>query len=51
MSELMHGQPKEALGDFQRAVSVVKRDTGVVPEWLSSRVDIAATEMAKQGRP
>jgi hypothetical protein len=50
MTELMHGYPREALNDFQKAVNVVKRDTGSVPAWLTSRVDIAAAEAAKQNR-
>ena len=48
MSELMHGYPKEALEDFQKAANVVKHDTGSVPSWLTSRVDGAAAEAAKQ---
>jgi hypothetical protein len=48
MSELMHGYPKEAVEGFQIAANVVKRDTGVVPGWLTSRFDIAAAEAAKQ---
>lgn len=48
MTELMHGHPKEALEDFQKAANVVKRDTGSVPSWLTSRADIAAAEAAKQ---
>jgi hypothetical protein len=50
MSELMHGCPREALEDFQKAVTVVKRDTGSVPAWLTSRVDFAAVEAAKENR-
>jgi hypothetical protein len=50
MSEIMLGYPREALEDFQKAVNVVKRDTGSVPEWLTSRVDLAAAESAKQNR-
>jgi hypothetical protein len=50
MTELMHGYPRDAVNDFQKAVNVVKRDTGSVPGWLTSRVDIAATEAAKQNR-
>jgi hypothetical protein len=50
MSELMHGHPREALEDFQIAVNVVRRDTGSVPGWLSSRVDLAAAEAAKENR-
>jgi hypothetical protein len=50
MSELMHGYPREALEDFQKAVTVVKRDTGSVPAWLTSRVDFAAVEAAKENR-
>ena len=48
MTEFMHGYPKEALEDFQKAAKVVKRDTGSVPSWLTSRADIAAAEGAKQ---
>jgi hypothetical protein len=48
MTKLMHGYPKDALEDFQQAANVVERDTGSVPEWLASRLDIAATEAAKQ---
>jgi hypothetical protein len=50
MTELMRGYPKEALQDFQKAASVVKRDTGFVPAWLTSRLDIAAAEAAKQNQ-
>jgi hypothetical protein len=50
MSEIMLGYPREALEDFQKAVNVVKRDTGSVPAWLTSRVDLAAAEAAKQTR-
>jgi hypothetical protein len=48
MTEIMHGYPREALKDFQKAVSVVKRDTCSAPGWLTSRVDWAAAEAAKQ---
>jgi hypothetical protein len=48
MTEIMHGYPREALKDFQKAVSVVKRDTGSAPGWLTSGVDWAAAEAAKQ---
>ena len=48
MTELMHGDPKDAVEDFRKATSVVKRDTGSVPSWLTSRLDIAAAEAAKQ---
>jgi hypothetical protein len=50
MTELMHGHPNEAVGDFQKASELVKRDTGSVPAWLTSRIDIAAAEAAKQNR-
>jgi hypothetical protein len=50
MSELMNGYPKEALEDFRKAADVVRRETGSVPTWLTSRVDVAATEAAKQNR-
>jgi hypothetical protein len=48
MFKLTHGHPKEAVEDFQRAANLVKRDTGLMPEWLTSRLDIAAAEAAKQ---
>jgi hypothetical protein len=50
MSYALHGYPKEALEGFQKAVNVVKRDTGSVPAWLTSRVDLAASDAAKQNR-
>jgi hypothetical protein len=50
MTELMHGYPRDAVNDFQKAVNVVERDAGSVPAWLTSRVDIAAAEAAKQNR-
>ena len=50
MSELMNGHPTDALEDFRKAANLVKRDTGSVPAWLTSRVDVAATEVAKQKR-
>jgi hypothetical protein len=48
MTVLMHGDPKAAVGYFKEAVDVVKRDTGSAPEWLTSRMDIAVKEAAKQ---
>jgi hypothetical protein len=42
MSKLMHGYPKEALEDFRKATDFVKWETGSVPRWLTSRVDVAA---------
>jgi hypothetical protein len=50
MTKLMHGYPKEAVEDFQKAANVVQRDTGSVPAWLTSRIDIAAAEAGKQNR-
>jgi hypothetical protein len=50
MTKLLHGYPKEAVDDFREAAKVVKRDTGSVPEWLTSRIEIAAAEAAKQDR-
>jgi hypothetical protein len=50
MSELMYGYPREALEDLQKAANVVRRDTGLVPAWLASRVDFAAAEAAKANR-
>jgi hypothetical protein len=43
MTEAMRGYPREALENFQKAVNVVKRDTGSVPAWLTSRVETAET--------
>jgi hypothetical protein len=37
--------------DFQKAADVVKRDTGSVPAWFTSRFDIAAAEAAKKKSP
>lgn len=48
MTALKHGYPKDALEDFQKAVNIVKRDTGSVPAWLTSRLDYAKAEAAKQ---
>ena len=48
MTELMHGYAKEAQEDLERAVNVAKRDAGSAPEWLISRVGLAAAEAAKQ---
>jgi hypothetical protein len=50
MSELMNGYPKQALEDFQKATNLVGRESGSVPAWLASRVDLAAAEAAKQRR-
>ena len=46
----MHGYLRDALKDLQNAVHLVKRDTGSVPGWLTSGVDLAAAEVAKQNR-
>jgi hypothetical protein len=48
MSMLMHGRPVDAVQFFQKAMEVVKRNTGSVPAWLTSRIDIATAEAAKQ---
>jgi hypothetical protein len=50
MSEVMRGHAREALDDFRKAVNLVKHDTSSVPAWLSSSVDTAAAEAAKQNR-
>jgi hypothetical protein len=47
MTKLLHGYPKEALEDLERAVNLVKRDTGSAPKWLTSRVDVAAKAAKK----
>jgi nucleotide-binding universal stress UspA family protein len=41
----------KALAVFQKAVALVKSDTGSVPAWLTSRVDLAAGDAAEQPRP
>ncbi len=48
MSQLMHRYYKDGLETLQIAVKIVKRDTGSVPAWLTSRVDLAA--QATKGR-
>jgi hypothetical protein len=48
MSMLNHERPEDAVQFFQKAMEVVKRDTGSVPAWLTSRIDIATEEAAKQ---
>jgi hypothetical protein len=48
MTMLMHGYPTAAIEYFKKAVDVVKQDTGSAPEWLTSRMDIAVKEAAKQ---
>jgi hypothetical protein len=50
MTAINHGHPREALIVFQEAVKVNERDTGSAPKWLTSRVDLAAAEVAKQNR-
>ncbi|WP_257165418.1 hypothetical protein [Bradyrhizobium sp. SRS-191] len=47
ISMLMHEQPKDALSFLQQAVEVAKQETGSVPAWLPSRVEIAAAEAKK----
>jgi hypothetical protein len=47
MSKAMHGYPREALEDLQKAENVVKQDIGSVPEWLRSNIDLVAAEAAK----
>ena len=50
MSEAMHGYLREALGDFQKAMDIVRRDTGSVPTRLTASIDTAAAQAAKQNR-
>lgn len=50
MSALMNGYADQAIEHFEKAADVVKRDTGSVPAWLTSRIDVAAAEAAKQKR-
>lgn len=50
LTDGMHGYPKEAVEAFKAAVNVVRRDTGSVPAWLTSRVDLATAEAAKLNR-
>ncbi|XUM21675.1 hypothetical protein ACRAVF_31115 [Bradyrhizobium oligotrophicum S58] len=47
ISMLMHEQPKDALSFLQEAVEVAKQETGSVPAWLPSRLEIAAAEAKK----
>ena len=48
MSLLLHGDAKDALQAFRRAMIIAKQDTGSVPAWLKSRADIAAAQAEKQ---
>ena len=50
MTMAMHDHPKDGLEYLRKAVNVVKRDTGSVPYWLPSRVDVVAAGAAKQNR-
>jgi hypothetical protein len=50
MFNLTHGRAKEAVENFRSAANLVQRDTGPVPAWLTSRLDIATAEAAKQNR-
>ncbi|GLH76190.1 hypothetical protein SSBR45G_10980 [Bradyrhizobium sp. SSBR45G] len=47
ISMLMRGQAKDALSALQEAVEVVKQETGAVPAWLPSRVELAEAEAKK----
>lgn len=48
MSMLMTGHPEDAISIFLKATDVVKRDTGSVPVWLESRIEIAKVQVAKE---
>ncbi len=48
MSELMNGYPREALNAFRLAKKLVERDTGSIPQWLNSRIDLAKQELEKK---
>jgi hypothetical protein len=48
MFNLTHGRPKQAIENFQTAANLVRRDIGSVPAWLTSRLDVAVAEAAKQ---
>lgn len=48
MSELMHAYYKDAVAALQAAAKVVRRDTGAVPAWLTSRIVLAEQAMNKQ---
>ena len=50
MSELMRGHPVDALKDLREAANEAKRDDGGAPARLTSRIDMAAAEAAKQSR-
>lgn len=41
MSALLRGFPKDALAELQVASKLVQHDTGSVPMWLASRIDLA----------
>lgn len=45
-----HGYPKQAAAELEIAARNVERDTGSIPPWLTSRIDIATAEAAKQKR-
>ena len=47
LSVLMLDHPADALSDLRNAERLVLRDTGSIPVWLASRIDIAA----KQAEP
>jgi hypothetical protein len=48
MSEALHGYPKEALEGFQAAANLARQDFGSVPKWLTTSIQTAMTEAAKQ---
>lgn len=50
MTMAQHGHAREALEALQNAVNVVNRETGSVPAWLTSRVDLVAAQAAKENR-
>jgi hypothetical protein len=47
MSEADHGLTKDALVPLEGAVKIVQRETGSVPRWLTSRIELIAADAAR----
>ena len=50
MTQADYGFTKEAMGPLIAAAKVAQRDTGSVPPWLKSRIDLVAADAAKSSR-
>ena len=50
MAEADHGLTKDALVPLEGAVKIVQRETGSVPPWLTSRVELIAADAAKSSQ-